>query len=178
MARNRVQDANTLVWTFSSRWTKEVCHLINAEAEMIGADVEITKVDSHFRVGTVRSASATHLITRRLSRGVVAECLSMFAEDTFAIVGCPGIGKSWMLIYSLQQLLLQDGACVLFFAAKNKMALACIRRDDKVYVWSLHTTELISNLFEFENGFLSIQWKRKTVVQNCNGIAPSLVCCI
>jgi hypothetical protein len=151
LARKGVQDANNLVWTFSPRWTKEVCHLINAEAEMIGADVEITQVDSDFRVGTVRSASATHLITRRLSRGVVAECLGMFAEDIFAIVGCPGIGKSWALIYALQQLLLQDGACVLFFAAKDKMALACIRRDDKVYVWSLRTATFISDLFEFEN---------------------------
>jgi hypothetical protein len=140
-ARRKVQDDN-LVWTFSDPATAIVCQLINAEAEMIGADVEITKVDSDFGIGKAIDASTTHLITRRLSRGVVSESLNMPATDTRAIVGCPGIGKSWTLIYALQQLLLQDGACVLFFASKRNIALACIREKDKKFVWSCGTEKV------------------------------------
>jgi hypothetical protein len=157
-ARRKVQDDN-LVWTFSDPWTAIVCQLINAEAEMIGADVEITKVDSDFGIGKAINASTTHLITRWLSRGVVSESLNMPATDTRAIVGCPGIGKSWTLIYALQQLLLQDRSCVLFFAAKKERALACFRQGDKVYVWTVVTKEADSNLFDFGNVWVLVDPK-------------------
>jgi hypothetical protein len=147
-ARRKVQDEN-LVWTFSDPWTAIVCQLINGEAAMIGADVEVTEVDSDFGIGRVDKTSATHLITRKLSRGVVSESLNMPAARTRAIVGCPGIGKSWTLIYALQQLLLHDNACVLFFAAKRQRAFACIRQGDKIYVWTTRTKEADSNLFDF-----------------------------
>jgi hypothetical protein len=150
-ARDEVRDYGGHVWTFSGPWTKIVCQLINTEAEMIGADVEVTKVDSDFNIGNVVSASAAHLITRRLSCGVVSESLNMPTRDTRAIVGCTGIGKSWTLLYALQQLLLYNGACVLFYADKAKIALACMRRDDKVYVWHLGTLSAFSALFSFEN---------------------------
>jgi hypothetical protein len=150
-ARDEVQDGYNLIWSFDPDSTEAVCKLINAEAEMIGADVEITKVDSDFGIGEADDATATHLITRRLSRGVIAEALSMHAKKTRAIVGCPGIGKSWSLIYALQQLLLQDGACVLFFAAKDDVALACIREKDKVFVWTCGTERACSYLFSSEN---------------------------
>jgi hypothetical protein len=111
-------DAAGKSWVFSKVWTAKVCALLNADAEMVGADVEVTKVDSHFNMGKVEDTSDAHLIMRRLSRGIVAKCLNMAPEDTLAIVGNPGIGKSWTLIYALQQLLLRKGACVLFSAQR------------------------------------------------------------
>jgi hypothetical protein len=138
-------------WIFSDEWTAKVCALLNADAEMVGADVEVTRVGSDYNMGKVKGTSSTYLITRRLSRGVIAECLKMPSEDTVAIVGNPGIGKSWTLIYALQQLLLQEGACVLFFSAKNKKALACIRRNNTMFVWKAATTEANSDLFECSN---------------------------
>jgi hypothetical protein len=148
-ARLKVRDeALGTSWVYQESWTKAVCNLLNADAEMVGADVEVTKVESDFHLGTVRGTNATYLITRRLSRGVVTECLDMVPKDTFAIVGNPGIGKSWTLIYALQQLLLRDGANVLFFMAKDYVALACFRRSDAVYVWEAGMTRAKSDLFK------------------------------
>jgi hypothetical protein len=152
MAQWKISDRDLgTSWVFSQDWTETVCQLLNADAEMVGADVEVTKVHSDFNMGNVKGTSATHLITRRLSRGVVAECLNMAPADTLAIVGNPGIGKSWTLIYALQQLLLRKGACVLFFMAKSATALACIRRDDALYVWEAGMTKAKSDLFDCEN---------------------------
>jgi hypothetical protein len=126
-ARSEVRDVSLKgIWVFSKEWTEKVCRLLNSDAEMVGADVEATKVDSDFELGAVEDMSDSYLITRRLSRGVVAECLTMPATGTRAIVGNPGIGKSWTLIYALQQLLLRNDACVLFFSAKPGVALALI----------------------------------------------------
>jgi hypothetical protein len=45
----------------------------------------------------------------------------MDRKDTSAIVGCPGIGKSWQLeIYALQQALLYDGANVVLCVGKEE----------------------------------------------------------
>jgi BRCA1 C Terminus (BRCT) domain len=151
-ARLKVRDrALRDIWIFSEEWTAKVCALLNADAEMVGADVEVTRVDSNFYMGKVKGTSSTHLITRRLSRGVVAECLKMPSEDTVAIVGNPGIGKSWTLIYALQQLLLREGACILFFSAKRERALACIRQNNKVYAWKAEVAKASSSLFDYEN---------------------------
>jgi hypothetical protein len=150
--RLKIRDSDLKeVWTFSEPWTKIVRKLLCTDAKMVGADVEVTEVDSDFNLGKVKNSSDAHLITRRLSRGVVAECLNMAPGDTVAIVGNPGIGKSWTLIYALQQLLLQEGACVLFFMAKRGRALACIRRNNEVYVWKAGMTKANSDLFDCEN---------------------------
>jgi hypothetical protein len=143
-----------LSWTFNPTLTTKVCQLVNARAEMVGEDVEVTPVDSDFKIGCVRHCSKAHLITRRLSRGVVANCFSDFIpEDTRYIVGNPGIGKSWTLIYALQQALLYDGACVLFFVTRGRFPLLCVRRYDKIFVWqSLTVPEKVdSALFTFTN---------------------------
>ena len=60
------------------------------------------------------------LITRRLSRGVVADCFDKSRSgSTYAITGNPGIGKSWTLVYALQQALLYENACVLLCYQKG-----------------------------------------------------------
>jgi hypothetical protein len=163
MARFEVRDRDLREnWVFSEEWTKTVCALLNTDAEMVGADVEVTKVDSDFYLGNVKDTSSTDLITRRLSRGVVAECLTMTPRDTLAIVGNPGIGKSWTLIYALQQLLLRNGACVLFFIAKRGRALACIRRYNAVYVWEAGMAEAKSDLYSCENVWVLLDPKEAT----------------
>lgn len=50
-------------------------------------------------------------------------------------MGSPGIGKSWTLIYTLQQALLYENACVLFCFQKHSKAIVCIRRNNQIYVW-------------------------------------------
>jgi hypothetical protein len=184
MARWKISDRDLRDnWTFSKDWTETVCQLLNADAEMVGADVEVTEVDSDFNMGNVKETSATHLFTRKLSRGVVAECLNMAPADTLAIVGNPGIGKSWTLIYALQQLLLRKGACVLFFMAKSGTALACMRRNSAVYVWEAGMMEAKSDLFDCEDvwvlldpieatkgstGFVSGRRRLLYAASNCN----------
>jgi hypothetical protein len=52
------------------------------------------------------------LITRPESRGVVNSCFD--CPGTSVVMGSPGIGKSWNLLFALQQALLYDGANVIF----------------------------------------------------------------
>jgi ABC-type glutathione transport system ATPase component len=78
--------------------------LVNADAEMVGEDVEVTSVESHMEIGHAVVGNGDYLITRRASRGVVAEALRLPPEATRAIVGTEGIGKSWTLIFALQLL--------------------------------------------------------------------------
>ena len=109
-ARNEVRDDGIApnMWTFRPKMTEHVVNLVNTPAEMVGEDVEVTHVSYSF--GMV-SSNKTNLITRRLSRGVVADCFHLSKpESSYAIVGCPVMGKSWTLVYALQQALLYDGA--------------------------------------------------------------------
>jgi hypothetical protein len=76
------------------------------------------------------------LLTRSLSRGVVSNCFgSSKISSSLAIVGSPGMGKSWTLLYALQQALLYDGACVMFIQQNRKTAYLCLRKDHLIYVW-------------------------------------------
>jgi hypothetical protein len=52
------------------------------------------------------------------------------------MVGSPGIGKSWSLIYALRQACLFDGANVCLFVTKDNMAYLFLRRGNKMYSWS------------------------------------------
>ena len=92
--------------------------------------------------GVVDRDGGHKLITRRLSRGD-------------AITGNPGIGKSWTLIYALQQTLLYENACVLLCFQKDGTAIVCIRRNNKIYAWQntneLWKRECLSNLFKNSN---------------------------
>jgi hypothetical protein len=95
-------------------------------------------------------------LTRSLSRGVIADCNKKSrSESTYAIVGNPGIGKSWTLIYALQQALLYENVCVLFSFQKSGDALVCIRRNHKIYVWinrdQVFRSDCTSALFDNSN---------------------------
>jgi hypothetical protein len=80
------------------------------------------------------------LITRNLSRGVVADCFEQSKKrHTHAIVGSPGIGKSWSLIYALQQALLFENACVMVCFQKDEEAWVCIRKKHRIYVWTIES---------------------------------------
>jgi hypothetical protein len=135
-ARLRVEEVGrNQVWYFMDIATEHICKLVNADAEMVGEDVEVTSVESDLYIGHAVVGNGDYLITRRASRGVVAEALGLPPEATRAVVGTEGIGKSWTLIYALQQALLYNGACVLFIAAKARVMWACLRQEDKIYVW-------------------------------------------
>jgi hypothetical protein len=146
-ARFRVHDDGTnRFWYFMDNDTEHICKLVNADAEMVGKDVEVTSVESHMEIGHADVGNGDYLITRHASRGVVAEALRLPPEATRAIVGTEGIGKSWTLIYALQQALLYNGAFVLFIAAKSRRMWACLREKDKIYVWKAPQYET-SSLF-------------------------------
>jgi hypothetical protein len=66
---------------------------------------------------TARNNETKFLITRPESCGVVSSCFDF--KDTSAIVGSPGIGKSWQLLYALQQALMFDGANVMLLVPKD-----------------------------------------------------------
>jgi hypothetical protein len=118
---------------------------------MEGYDIEVTQLESAFHVDT---GSGRNLITRSLSRGVVASCFnSSKPSSNHSIVGNSGIGKSWTLVYALQQALLYENACVMFFFQKRTRALVCIRKDGKIYVWLAADDSLknVCNSGLFEN---------------------------
>jgi hypothetical protein len=86
-------------WTFDEEYTKIVTNLVNAPAKMVGHDVEVTRLKEPFYLDW---NSGKNLITRSLSRGVVADCFRRSKRGTnHGIVGNPGIGKSWTLLYAL-----------------------------------------------------------------------------
>jgi hypothetical protein len=86
--------------------------------------------------GTTEAYSAYNLVTRPQSRGVVANCFGALKKaSTLAITGSPGIGKSWTLLYALQQALLYDNASVIFWQQKQNKAYICIRSSSRVFVW-------------------------------------------
>ena len=94
-----------------------------------GEDIEVTKLLEPLEVDL---KSGRNLITRRLSRGVVADCFAKSeAKSTYAIVGNPGIGKSWTLIYALQQALLYENVCVFFASKKLEPRLCAFARTTR-----------------------------------------------
>ena len=60
-------------------------------------------------------------------------------KSSYAIVGSPGTGKSWTLVYALQQALMYDVVCVMFALPKHRKSLVCIRKSDRVFVWEADT---------------------------------------
>ena len=121
-------------WDFDEDSTTAIAQLVNESAHMVGHDVESTKIASSFGMHAVHKE---YLVTRRLSRGVVADCFHRSKEDSeLAIVGSPGIGKSWTLLYALQQALLYESACVILHRQKTETANLFIRRGDTVFAWS------------------------------------------
>jgi hypothetical protein len=121
-------------WDFDEEIAKLVTDLVNTSAKMVGQDLEVTELPSEFPVDLF---NGRRLITRSLSRGVVADCFEQSKPGSIhAIVGSPGIGKSWSLIYALQQGLLYENSCVVFCFQKKGIAWVCIRKMNCIYAWS------------------------------------------
>jgi hypothetical protein len=140
-------------WEFDEGITKIVTDLVNSSAKMVGHDMEVTQLSSVFPFDLY---NGENLITRSLSRGVVADCFEHSKPgSTLAIVGSPGIGKSWSLIYALQQALLFENSCVVFCFQKDVgKAWVCIRKKNHIYVWyngSYGFERLRTGLFENGN---------------------------
>ena len=165
VARQEVKDRSlTNPWIFSENYSQAMASLVNTPAVMIGEDMEVTKLKQYMDVD---DSQGCNLITRRLSRGVVADCFQRSQKGSiYAIVGSPGIGKSWTLIYALQQALLYEDVCVLFFFQKRINAIACIRRNGKIYVWCNRHPELhkccSSDLFQNRNVVVLLDPKEST----------------
>jgi hypothetical protein len=121
---------------------------------MAGHDLEVTKLPSEFPLDLFHGRN---LITFSLSRGVVADCFGHSKPGcVHAFVGSPGIGKSWSLIYALQQALLYDNACVLFCFQRKSRAWACIRKSNAIFVWKIEYSPFLkddcdSRLFQNRN---------------------------
>jgi hypothetical protein len=122
------------MWQLSHMSQAAVCDLVNNKAKMLGYGVEATVLTSNFSVDmTMQESQDMYLLTRSESRGVVAE--SFKVKNTSAIIGSPGLGKSWTLLYALQQALLYDDKVVLFFECKNNIAFLFYRRNNVIYAW-------------------------------------------
>ncbi len=128
-------------WKFSRKQTAFAVEMVNTDAEMLGEGVECTTLKSIPIEINVKDNMASELLTRPESRGVVSDIFRRFAKEAdeggsvAAITGSPGIGKSWTLLYALQQALLYNGATVLFFFQKPKYAVMYLRRNNKIYAW-------------------------------------------
>jgi hypothetical protein len=96
-------------WDFDEEIAKLVTDLVNTSAKMVGQ---------------------RRLITRSLSRGVVADCFEQSKPGSIhAIMGSPGIGKSWSLIYAQQQGLLYENSCVVFCFQKKRDSLGAYSKE-------------------------------------------------
>jgi hypothetical protein len=122
---------------FNKKVTELVTSLVNTPAKMVGHDLEVTELEREFPIDRL---SGRNLITRSLSRGVVGDCFEhSVRHSTYAIVGTPGIGKSWNLIYALQQSLLYENACVALCFQKCGTSWVCIRKNNHIYVWTTNS---------------------------------------
>jgi hypothetical protein len=136
-------------WTFNAEYSSCIAALVNEPAKMVGEDVEVTHLQSTLNVDIQHG---TNLITRRLSRGIVGDCFDRSeGGSNCAIMGSSGIGKSWTLIYALQQALLYVNVCVLFYFPKYGDAIACIRKGNEVFVWVVNIKDCNSRLFHNSN---------------------------
>ena len=118
-ARLHVKDSSiSSDWKFSVRDTETITDLVNACATMVGENIEVTNLKSTLGINKINDGTL-NLITRPLSRGVVADCFrNAQPKSIHAIVGSPGIGKSWSLIHALQQLFCMR-TCVSYCAFRN-----------------------------------------------------------
>jgi hypothetical protein len=167
LARQHIYDPNMNLqndmWTFSAQHTNELVHLINTPAEMIGEDVEVTPLLSNFGINAQhndpnRTSYGTTLLTRRLSRGIVLNTYREFQQfptlRTICMTGNRGIGKSYTLLFALQQAMLYNKMCVVLYIQKEQKAIICIRNQNYVYAWegtTLRNTKAMSHLFANPN---------------------------
>jgi hypothetical protein len=125
------QDDTVSVWHSNRKATEAVVKLISTPVEMIGHGVEHAKIVNNFKIDTSKDG-ATNLLTRPESRSLVGKALTGDLRATCEMVGSPGIGKSWSLLYALQeQACLFDGANVCLFVSKGSTAYLFLRRGNK-----------------------------------------------
>jgi hypothetical protein len=149
-------NSNPVNLVFNKKVTELVTALVNAPARMVGHDLEVTELEQDFPIDRL---SGKNLITRSLSRGVVGDCFEhSVRHSTYSIVGTPGIGKSWNLIYALQQSLLYENACIALCFQKCGTSWVCIRKNHHIYVWTSKSEYFRS---ECVGGLL---WKENVVV--------------
>jgi hypothetical protein len=117
------------IWDYDKKATKAVVKLISTSATMIGHGVEQTTIINNFGIDNSKSGDK-NLLTRPESRGIVGKALTGALRETCEMVGSPGIGKSWSLLYALQQACLFDGANVCLFVSKNSTAYLSLRRGN------------------------------------------------
>jgi len=137
-----IKESSGIVWDYHPIRTAWAVNLVNANAEMRGSNVECTAVGDLSTL--INDLSENKLLTRPQSRGVVATIFkrisSKRADTTTAITGLPGIGKSWTLLYVLQQALLYEGVFVIFNTDGLSYNLFH-RRSGKIYAWSTDTND-------------------------------------
>ena len=145
-ARLYVKDSSlSSDWKFSVRDTETITDLVNACATMVGENIEVTNLKSPPDIDD-SAIGDQYIVTRPLSRGVVADCFrNAQPKSIHAIVGSPGIGKSWSLIYALQQALLYENVCILLCLQKRGIGYVCIRRKNAVHVWRAKDKSIESN---------------------------------
>ena len=104
------------------------------------------------------------MLTRRFSRGVVASCFgSSKPGSSLAITGSPGTGKSWTLVYALQQALLYENACVLVFLQKENVDHLYIRKGKQIFAWERYgQSRAVSALFRSSNVLVLLDPKEAT----------------
>jgi len=136
-AVKRIKESSGIVWDYNKQATVWAVNLVNTDANMRGSNVESTAVGDLSTL--INDTSEQNLLTRPQSRGVVATTFyrisSKGAETVTAITGLPGIGKSWTLLYVLQQALLYEGVFVIFITDGLSFYLFH-RRSGKIYAWS------------------------------------------
>jgi hypothetical protein len=127
-------DGNESTWEYVHEYAIAAADLVNQGAEMKGYGVEITPLTATFTIKILRRGDPPpYLITRPESRGVVMSCFD--TKYTSAIVGSPGIGKSYNLLFALQQALLYDGANVVLYVCNTATSFLFLRRGNTLYTW-------------------------------------------
>lgn len=159
-------------WMFDMTMTNVITNLVNTSADMVGYDVEVTEMSSVFPFDKKKGR---FLLTRSLSRGVVADCFeNSEADSIYAIVGSPGIGKSWTLIYALQQALLFENVCVMFCFQKDERALVCIRKEHRIYAWTMESAKFTERCSSgiFKNGNVLVLLDPREAVEGGASYSP------
>jgi hypothetical protein len=119
----RLQDVGTVIFVYNVQATNVAVHLVNQKAIMCGYGVESTHL-----IGTLgierekQGVTSWYLLTHPQSRGAITTCFN--TDSNSLMIGSPGIGKSWSLLYALQQALLYDNSNVLLFACKQEETLS------------------------------------------------------
>lgn len=150
---------NEARWDYHKGSAEFAAALLNNDAKMVGEGIEVT--DLPFSPLVEQKTTETVLVTRPESRGAVASAFARVKKHkttnglVTAITGPPGIGKSWTLLYVLQQALLYQDAGVIFFSQKQKKAYLFIRRGTTIYSWRTNVREPGSHFCELKH-FLAV----------------------